>query len=276
MKKMTLSLIMLLLTLCCSEHVMSQSKGSRYMYKFVSAIDCNMVFAEINISAYDGDSIEVNYVNNMEKPKKIDFQINVEDDELNIMEKALENGLKGTTRIDIKIPSSNKNMIVKVNNAIQDIIIAGLNADYLKAHAATGGIEISSSKAKEVKLSTSSGDIHFKKSEIMNVGDVVTSGGDLQIELMHFPTEELKLASTYGKVTLLVPDIGENYYYELMKNENQGGRFIVPFECDKTEIIKIDKNDTYKTEICYAAKGTGHPLIRLLTGDGQVEVRTKL
>ncbi|MFC1475114.1 DUF4097 family beta strand repeat-containing protein [Candidatus Zixiibacteriota bacterium] len=276
MKKMTHPLIVLLLTLCCSGHVMSQIKGSRYMYKFVPAIDCNMVFAEINISSYDGDSIEVNYVNNMEKPKKIDFQIDVKDDELIIVEKALENGLKGTTRIDIKIPSSNKNMIVKVNNAIQDIIIAGLNADYLKTHAATGGITISSSKAKQVELSTSSGDIQLKQSEIINVGNIVTSDGDLQIELTHLPTEKLIIASTYGKVTLLVSDFGENYNFELMKNENQGGRFNVPFECDKTEIKKIDKNDTYKTEICYATKGTGHPLIRLLTGDGQVEVKSKL
>jgi len=60
----------------------------------------------------------------------------------------------------------------------------------------------------------------------------------------------------------------------LLKNENQGGKFIVPFKCDKTIIKRIDKHDTYKTEKCIVKHGVGGPVIELLTGNGKIKVIT--
>jgi hypothetical protein len=102
---------------------------------------------------------------------------------------------------------------------------------------------------------------------------MVSADGDLFIELLHLPANELKGASTTGKLQLEVPDFGENFQLSIKKNARQG-KVISPFECTNKETRRLNENDLYLTDVCTVTRGKGGPEIDLLTGSGLIQIST--
>lgn len=251
--------------------IMSKEIEKNYTFENVKKLNCDVVFSDIMISSDDNDSIRVHYKSDINSPELVPFHIDLNENELVITEKPISNDAKGKGVIHILLPSSSKDLDLDLLFANGNIIIDDIDASHIKAHSALGNISILSTSIDTAKVSTADGNITCKDTKIIVSGNIVTSDGDISLQAPFLPKKQLKCSSTTGTVDINIPDLGANYKFDFLKNEDQGGKFIAPFEFDSCITKKFDENDTFETNKCTVSKGNGEPYVKLVTGNGKIK-----
>ncbi|MEW5923588.1 MAG: DUF4097 family beta strand repeat-containing protein [Candidatus Zixiibacteriota bacterium] len=259
----------LLLLVFMAGLTMAKDNEKKYEFGDINSIKISAMTGSIKIHSGDVNKIIVDHRNDMEKPEKLILDISANEGTLFIDETYGENSPKGRTSWDISIPKDLKMKSIECFSGLDFIEIGNVDVEFIKGHAATGDMSINSVKSKEMALTTTSGFLTVEKCEISDFGTMVSSGGDVTVELPYIPVKKLHTASTSADTYLTIDDFGENFDIIIRKNKNQG-EIRCPFECTESYTKRFDKNDTFETDYCIIKHGRGGPGIDMLTGYGKI------
>ena len=263
-----LASIMLLLVFMAGM-AMAKDNEKKYEFADIHSIKISAMTGSIKIHSGDVDKIIVDHKNDMEKPEKLILDMNANEGTLFIDETYGENDPKGQTFWDISIPKDLKMKSFECFSGLDFIEIGEVDVEFIKCHAASGDLSINSVKSKEMDLTTTSGFLTVENCEIADIGKMVSSGGDVTVELPYIPAKKLHTASTSADTYLTIDNFGENFDITIMKNKNKG-EIHSPFECTESYTKRYDKNDLYETDYCIIKHGRGGPEIDMLTGYGKI------
>lgn len=242
-------------------------------YEFADIHSCSItaVTGSVDVKTHNMDKVIVIFENNMEKPELLTIAVTEVEGHLTIQETLHDNEARGETALRIFLPGTSPYQFIECISALGHITFQGFEVDSLKAHAASKPIQVNSVCAGELRLSTASTPITLIDCEITKYGKLVTSDGVIGIDLPKLPSIELHAASTFGEVSLRVPTFGDSFKLILSRNEDRG-RLIVPFECMESVTSRLHENDTYQTNRCIINRGSGGPVVDLLTGSGTIRI----
>jgi len=248
---------------------MANDIEKRYEFSDIHSINISAMTGKIEIHPGAGDKIVLHHTNGMEKSEKLTVEIDTALGELYIKEAYGENDPKGRTSWDITIPQNLKMKSIDCFSGLDLIEIHDIDVDFIKCHAATGEIGVSTVKSKEMNLTTTSGSLTVENCEIEEYAKMVSSGGDVTVDLPYIPAKKMHTASTTADSYLTIGDFGENFKISIMKNENEG-QIHSPFKCTESYTERYHKDDTFRTDYCIIKRGRGGPEIDMLTGYGQI------
>ena len=263
------SLIISLLT----GNAMASAKEESHSFSNVSSVNIELLTGSLEILTGDQDRVVVRLRNELPRPEVLITKIEVVNGTLAIKENTGDQKPNGKTFWTLLVPSDAKFESIVCHSALGEIDCIGLKADTIDCKAASGYIAVDSLQAKSLTLSTTTAPLTIRHSIALESAEMVSADGDLFIELLHLPANELKGASTTGKLQLEVPDFGENFQLSIKKNARQG-KVISPFECTNKETRRLNENDLYLTDVCTVTRGKGGPEIDLLTGSGLIQITT--
>ncbi len=118
-------------------------------------------------------------------------------------------------------------------------------------------------------LTSASGDVDVRDSEITGWAELSSASGDVSVYLEQLPNR-MSASSASGDVLLDVQDFGNDFELVLIKREDRG-RFSSPFRYTYQGMFR-DGAHVYERRV--VKRGSGGPEIELRTASGSVRVRT--